>query len=296
MTIEFLCPNGHQLTAKVALVGKPGKCPKCGSKFVVPDPGEDDESDEAAAKPAPKTETIDFLCPNGHRLNGPASLQGKPGQCPHCGQKFRIPSYDDEEAEDEEADNKQEEQLPFVNVGPPSRFGGSSKKSAGPLDDIPVGSVVDDDDGPAAQSASTSGVIDLSGSAMAEIVPDDLIEADDAIEVKNADIISDSDADMMPPSASRPGNVPPPKLQHPVAKAFMNLWARREPGSEVELHLREGGTVTAVRFAPTLSGSDFGVFASQDGDDHYCVTMVAWDSVSRVGFHKLKELPKSVFE
>ena len=44
-----------------------------------------------------------FLCPNGHRLNGPPTLKGKPGQCPHCGAKFRIPSDDDLETPEEEA-------------------------------------------------------------------------------------------------------------------------------------------------------------------------------------------------
>jgi len=38
---------------------------------------------------------IEFLCPNGHRLHGPARLQGKPGQCPDCGSKFRVPTYDE---------------------------------------------------------------------------------------------------------------------------------------------------------------------------------------------------------
>jgi hypothetical protein len=40
-------------------------------------------------------EVFVFLCPNGHRLNGPPSLKGKPGQCPHCGARFRIPADDD---------------------------------------------------------------------------------------------------------------------------------------------------------------------------------------------------------
>ena len=31
------------------------------------------------------------MCPNGHKLHGPASLQGKPGQCPHCKSRFLIP-------------------------------------------------------------------------------------------------------------------------------------------------------------------------------------------------------------
>ena len=45
--------------------------------------------------PPEKEETIVFLCPNGHRLNGPAHLQGKPGQCPHCGEKFHIPDFEE---------------------------------------------------------------------------------------------------------------------------------------------------------------------------------------------------------
>jgi hypothetical protein len=49
-----------------------------------------------------KPDLIVFLCPNGHRLNGPSSLEGKPGQCPHCGVKFRVPSRDDPLEEDEQ--------------------------------------------------------------------------------------------------------------------------------------------------------------------------------------------------
>jgi hypothetical protein len=36
--IEFLCPNGHYLTAPPEMVGEPGECPHCGSTFIVPDP------------------------------------------------------------------------------------------------------------------------------------------------------------------------------------------------------------------------------------------------------------------
>ena len=50
---------------------------------------------------AAKPEMIVFLCPNGHRLNGPATLEGKPGQCPHCNVRFRVPSRDDPVEDDE---------------------------------------------------------------------------------------------------------------------------------------------------------------------------------------------------
>lgn len=38
-----------------------------------------------------KSDTILFLCPNGHRLNAPQRLQGQPGKCPHCNVRFRVP-------------------------------------------------------------------------------------------------------------------------------------------------------------------------------------------------------------
>jgi DNA-directed RNA polymerase subunit RPC12/RpoP len=53
--------------------------------------------------PASNQEMIVFLCPNGHRLNGPRSLEGKRGQCPHCGVKFLVPSHDDPVEEEDDA-------------------------------------------------------------------------------------------------------------------------------------------------------------------------------------------------
>jgi hypothetical protein len=124
--IKFLCPNGHQLSAPENLAGKPGKCPKCGTAFVVPHPEEEEdetpqpsaeapaEAPQPAAAPAGGDigmgsgkgkaggkDVFVFLCPNGHKLHGPPSLKGKPGQCPHCGAKFRIPTDEDLELPEE---------------------------------------------------------------------------------------------------------------------------------------------------------------------------------------------------
>jgi hypothetical protein len=113
MAIEFYCPSGHRMTAPDDRAGRTASCPRCSARFRVPatsgstaellsqiggqnpaagasasDSGElelrDDENSDAG-------DLIAFLCPNGHRLTGPARLQGKAGECPHCGTKFRIP-------------------------------------------------------------------------------------------------------------------------------------------------------------------------------------------------------------
>jgi hypothetical protein len=51
-------------------------------------PGKSPATERGKAKKEPQ---IEFLCPNGHRLFGPVSLQGKPGECPECGSRFYIP-------------------------------------------------------------------------------------------------------------------------------------------------------------------------------------------------------------
>jgi rRNA maturation protein Nop10 len=126
MPITFNCPQGHRLTCPDELAGKPGKCPKCGVVVRVPAPASpiaatahagdvETAPDEpasalysAADGATPSELGIDqiiFLCPNGHRLHGAASLAGRPGQCPHCGVKFLVPSPDED---DEEPDRDQE--------------------------------------------------------------------------------------------------------------------------------------------------------------------------------------------
>ena len=100
MPIQFMCPNGHPLSAPSKHAGRPGRCPTCDVAYVTP---EADRSVASTAKekasetgsPQENTETgeeaFQFLCPNGHKINTPASLAGQLGQCPRCGERFHIP-------------------------------------------------------------------------------------------------------------------------------------------------------------------------------------------------------------
>jgi hypothetical protein len=121
--IKFLCPSGHPLSAAEDLGGKSGKCPRCNQSFIIPraDEASADGSTMAASgsalTPAMGSgrnltaggEIFVFLCPNGHKLNGPPSLKGKPGQCPHCGARFIIPT--DEDIEEAQRQSASEEEL-----------------------------------------------------------------------------------------------------------------------------------------------------------------------------------------
>ena len=132
--IEFLCPEGHKIRCPEEKAGRPAKCPRCGVGFRIPtieelglgestvandSLGGEEVADEPAPPPSPddsgkqsaaadhehmvapsKERQIEFLCPNGHHLHGPASLQGRAGECPECRSRFRIPIIDEADAEE----------------------------------------------------------------------------------------------------------------------------------------------------------------------------------------------------
>jgi hypothetical protein len=159
MMIEFLCPNGHRIRCPEERAGQPAKCPKCGVKFRIPEPSDQAPSTEDTEETTPagaewtggsasgKTQAtmaeqqIEFLCPNGHRLHGPASLQGRPGQCPECNSRFRIPTYDDVPDENEE---EAEEEIGVVGAGSDTKvtfddtesLAGSQTSSGKPGDEV----------------------------------------------------------------------------------------------------------------------------------------------------------------
>ena len=260
MPIKFLCPNGHQLTAPANLAGRPGKCPKCNTPFVVPKPDPEEPASEPTAEtpPDPSTEAavekpaddkapaaeigqgsgkgklnpadvFVFLCPNGHKLNGPSSLKGKAGQCPHCGAKFRIPDDDDdmELPEDDSAE-------------PPATTG--------------------------------SGQFVFPGFDTQENAEEvyEAVEVEDTLD-------------------------PPPDGIHPLSYIVGRLWDRKGDDTELEIFLAEGEIVAPEFYSEVLSIREFGVFGSQDGDGTYSVTIIPWTTVRKIGIRKLPELSDKVF-
>ena len=66
--IVFLCPEGHHLSAATSLGGKPGQCPVCQTKFLVP--SEDDLSEPEPAQEAQSPLMFNFDLGGGAASNG----------------------------------------------------------------------------------------------------------------------------------------------------------------------------------------------------------------------------------
>lgn len=65
--VVFLCPEGHHLSGATSLGGKPGECPVCHTKFIVP--SEEDLSEPEAPAPAHSSLPFNF------DLTGPTNGQ-----------------------------------------------------------------------------------------------------------------------------------------------------------------------------------------------------------------------------
>lgn len=107
MPIEFNCQScGRLMRTPDSAAGKKGKCPHCGAKMAIPltsDPQASTPSDSARSSSAGATghnaqgkaddDKIEFPCPKcSLPVRTPASVAGKKGKCPNCGEVVQIPA------------------------------------------------------------------------------------------------------------------------------------------------------------------------------------------------------------
>jgi hypothetical protein len=253
--IEFLCPNGHRIRCSADRAGQAAKCPKCGVKFRVPraddaPPASGDSGSAVAASPTSQEasglksgpssglgakDQIEFLCPNGHRLHGPKHLQGKPGQCPECGCKFLVPNYDDaDEAVEGLAQPVAAGEDSALNLPDAKRAGDSGKRPPPP-----------------------------------------------SVETLRA---------ALQPGGSSTIQRPQPAAS--LAEVLSRLWAKKADGAVIEVHLTDGQTLVPDRFAPAASQGSHAVFATQEADGSYSLTVAAWANVARLVVRRLRDLPE----
>jgi hypothetical protein len=88
----------------------------------------------------------------------------------------------------------------------------------------------------------------------------------------------------------------PGVASNPMAMLLARLWAERDHGGIIELHLVGGAVLLPEEFSPRWSGGTHGLFASQAADGSVTLTAVAWDTVQRIVVRQLTAVPDDMFD
>jgi hypothetical protein len=258
--VRFLVPSADDLGASAPAGGDADVAPAELSNSSVAG------SSKVRSQPAAKEPQIEFLCPNGHHLHGPASLQGRPGACPECGSRFRIPLMDEGRKEGET-----DQLAPDAQLGRDGGDGAAADvNDAGPAGDAPqiAEPPVRADDESASDSRRA--------------------RAADRKFVSNTQIVLREPGSSVAGSAKLSAGITPP---HPLAEVVARLWASKGETAKLHLKLTGGETLTPDHFARRLSRGSHAVFASKTAEGSWTVTAVRWDAVEQVVLGELKALP-----
>jgi hypothetical protein len=271
MSITFQCPNGHKLNCPDTQAGKPGKCPKCGRVFRVPNPSVVDQQGAAIA-PDP----FAFLSQEGGEKET-ASAQ-PPAVAEEAAMPPEAPAEEDQLQIGEGPAGADEIVFLCPNghrlhghanlVGRPGQCPHCQVRFLIPSpEDVP-----EEEDLKVEQDPLVS-------------FADILLSADGRA--------NDAPAGVSPESKSV--SAPPPVGAHPLATLLTRLWASKTPNSSIELHLGDGKLIVPDELATQHPFGNYGVFAIREANGSHTVTAVSWDSIERITVRGLAILPKDWF-
>lgn len=201
---------------------------------------------------------IVFTCPNGHTLRVPLELGGKRGKCSKCGVPLQIPAA------------QVEESLPVIDTG----------SNEPVVEDLPPFIDVS-----ATTNAAPSPAPSPAGRASVP-PPDDAGPQD-----WNFDVAA-------PAAPAFQSGAPSPADDghaNPTARLVARLWAERDHGGIVELHLAGGSVILPEFYEPNWSRGTHGLFASQAADGTVTLTAVAWETVLKIVVRQLTAVPDDMF-
>ncbi len=242
--MSFRIPNLEELSVGESTIAHAIDGEQVAEVTAAAPPSGGSEPSLAVAAHAPaKEQQIEFLCPNGHHLHGPATLQGRAGECPECGSRFRIPIIDEPELEDPE---------PLLEP----QLAGEAE--------IPLVDEISLYSGVRSAQAAADGAEPL-----------EFLQVLDAPEMG-------------------PGGISARAGMHPLAALFIELWAARDEGSRVEVHLESGSVLVPDGYLKSHSIHDHAVLVAKDPDGRSTVTIVPWNSIARIILRALKDVPGEV--
>lgn len=211
------------------------------------------------AAPVVPAEKIVFHCPNGHRIVVAVATAGKRGKCSLCGIDVTIPRQSGENAA--ELDKAvPPPALAAVASGPEVQFQPPPQPA---VDEVPSAEPADENwnfniNAPAEQPAA-EGFEPVAWPA------------------------ADSAAGLAVGASN------------PTAALVGRLWAERQHGGVIELHLAGGSVILPEWYDANWSRGTHGLFASQAADGSVTLMAVPWETVQKIVVRQLTEVPNDMF-
>ncbi len=242
---------------------------------------------EPMSKPVDK---IVFTCPNGHQIVAGGHLAGKRGKCSKCGVDVKIPGAATEPTAAAAppprpaAAGDQPVSAPAAAVGDLPFAGFPPLPSAAANDE---GEAASDDEPGAAAEESPVGWDFVGAGAVEETIPS---PGDERLAV-----LGEQASEVGDWSAIDPGGLFDDEGANPTAHLVARLWAERQHGGVIELHLSGGSVILPSYFDPAWSRGTHGLFGKEELDGSYTLTAVAWGTVEKVIVRQLTAVPPDMF-
>ena len=232
------------------------------------------------ATPEAQGEKIVFLCPNGHRIIVAAANAGKRGKCSKCGSDVTIPRAGGAGTA-------------AAATGEPAKAGPAKvPPPAPPVAPPPPAPTVPDlhfqpPPEPVVEAPVTAESADGGGDAEAGETWDFIGGRPEQPAVDGFEPAAWPAGDGGGGLAAEGGN--------PTAILVGRLWAERQHGAVIELHLAGGSVILPEWYDANWSRGTHGLFASQAADGSVTLTAVAWETVQKIVVRQLTEVPNDMF-
>jgi len=213
-------------------------------------------------------EELVLYCPNGHRQIAPASKAGSRAQCKECNATVTIPGVrETAKVEPAKAPPPAPPLLPPAPSVPDLQF----QPPPEPVVEAPE---------PAEPAAG-------GGEAEAVQTWDFVGKRPEPPAAETFEPAAWTSAEAADGFAADGGN--------PTAILVGRLWAERQHGAVIELHLSGGSVILPEWYDANWSRGTHGLFASQAADGSVTLTAVAWETVQKIVVRQLTEVPNDMF-
>jgi hypothetical protein len=224
---------------------------------------------QGAAPPEIIDGKIVFHCPNGDRVVVPVALAGKRGKCSKCGIDVTIPKLGETPPAQEEVPAAPAPApaaaAPEPSPEPPAVTAPEATPATAP-EPIP--------EAPVAAAPPAGG--EARGGAGWDFI---------AGQSEQSAVWMGGDA--AGGFVAEGGNA--------TAALVGRLWAERQHGGVIELHLAGGSVILPEWYDANWSRGTHGLFASQAADGSVTLTAVAWETVQKIVVRQLTEVPDDMF-